>query len=114
MKTEAIKKMSGGSYEYGYITLKHIFAGRMYDRELDDLITDLVPVLHDLEWWQSSDISEDEYRATVNAFKQKWFGTNRETRLKEYIDETVERAKKECYDMVGTVMVGDDRTTFCV
>lgn len=73
----------------------------MYDAEMNDLINDLVNVLHDLEWWQSSDICEETYRKTVSDFKQKWFGGNREERLKGYIDENLKQMKKQMYQIVG-------------
>ena len=44
----------------------------MFDKELDELCKDLTVVLHDVEWWQSSDIGEEEYRKTVSKFKKKW------------------------------------------
>ena len=42
------------------------------------MINDLVKVLHDLEWWKSCDIDEDDYRKTLNEFKNKWL-KNKET-----------------------------------
>lgn len=63
-----------------YSRLSNECEGRMHDAEMDELITDLCKVLHDLEWWQSDDISEDDYRNTLAKFKDKWFkggiGTN--------------------------------------
>ena len=46
----------------------------MFDIELNDMMYDLVKVLKDLEWWQSGDIGEEEYRKTVKGFKDRWFG----------------------------------------
>ena len=65
--------MSGGSYNYIGSTLKMKCAGRMYDAEMNGLIVNLCEVLHDLEWWQSCDSSEEVYRETVAKFKEKWF-----------------------------------------
>lgn len=64
--------MSGGSYNYIYSTLSEECEGYMHDEEMNTLIKDLCKVLHDLEWWQSYDISEEDYRKTVAKFKQKW------------------------------------------
>lgn len=64
--------MSGGSYNYMYSAILHEYGGRVYDDEFDKLLHDLVKVLHDLEWWQSSDISESDYKKTLNKFKKKW------------------------------------------
>lgn len=61
--------MSGGSYGYIYSRLEEECDDRMYDAEMNDMIKDLCEVLHDLEWWRSSDYSEDKYRATLAKFK---------------------------------------------
>lgn len=75
--------MSGGSYDYKCYEFEDYYVGKMYDKELDELCKDLVKVLHDVEWWQSSDIGEEGYRKTVQKFKEKW--------LKQY-------NKDLCYD----------------
>ena len=73
--------MSGGSYDYKYYTIEEYYVGAMYDAELDEMMEDLVEVLHDVEWWQSGDICEDGYRKTVKKFKDKWFNTDRGERI---------------------------------
>lgn len=93
--------MSGGSYDYIYCRLKEECDGRMYDAEMDDMIRDLADVLHDLEWWQSADSSEDEYRATLTRFKAKWFKDNREERLKGYIDNQIGIVRNQLYALIG-------------
>jgi len=93
--------MSGGSYNYIYSRLRQECAGYMHDDEMDDLIEDLCEVLHDLEWWQSDDISEKEYRKTLKEFKKKWFKTDRNERLKEYIDNQIGIVKEKLYEMIG-------------
>lgn len=70
--------MSGGSYNYIFNKLSVECEGEMHDDEMNDMIEDLCDLLHDLEWWQSGDYSEDQYRETVSWFKKKWFkGENR-------------------------------------
>lgn len=93
--------MSGGSYDYKYCTLEDYYVGAMYDDEMNDMIKDLVEVLHDLEWWRSYDIGEEDYRKTLNEFKAKWFKQDRNDRLKKYIDDKLEKTKKEFYDLLG-------------
>lgn len=93
--------MSGGSYNYIYYKLEEECVGRMFDNELNDMIKDLCKLLHDLEWWQSSDCCEDTYRKSVNEFKTKWFNGNREERLKEYIDNNIKLCKQQLYDLIG-------------
>ena len=95
--------MSGGSYSYIYSRLEDECKNRMYDAELNDLINDLIKVLHDLEWWQSSDIGEDTYRETVANFKDKWFRSDRKERLKGYVDEKCGLLKSELYRLIGVM-----------
>ena len=93
--------MSGGSYDYVYSKLSAECEGAMYDDEMNDLIKDLVEVLHDLEWWQSGDYGEEDYRQTLNNFKKKWFKQSRDVRLKKYIDTKLEKLQKELDDLIG-------------
>ena len=67
-----IQLFSGGSYEYAFYRLD-IYHNAVYDDELDLMIRDLQDVLHDLEWWKSGDSSEEDYRKSLNKFKEKWF-----------------------------------------
>lgn len=87
--------MSGGSYDYNYCTIREYYVGDMHDVELDEMMEDLVELLHDLEWWQSGDIDEDDYRKTVKAFKDKWFNSNRCERLKPIIERKIEETRTE-------------------
>lgn len=100
--------MSGGSYNYIYSKLAEECRGAMYDAEMNDLITDLCNVLHDLEWWQSCDTSEKTYRKTLEAFKNKWFKGDRERRLKGYIDEQIGIVRRELYAMIGELQESEE------
>lgn len=93
--------MSGGSYSYIYSSLSSECEGKMYDAEMNDLIKDLCEVLHDLEWWQSCDISESDYRNTLTKFKAKWFKGDRQERLKGYIDEQIGIVRSQLYSLIG-------------
>ena len=92
--------MSGGSYNYQYSQVDEEYVGHMYDKELDDMMSDLVTLLHDLEWWQSDDYNEEQYRKTVRQFKGKWFSTDRSERLTKYIDDAVEELSKQLHEMI--------------
>lgn len=93
--------MSGGSYGYICYRFEEECCGRMYDVEMNDLVKDLAKLLHDLEWWQSSDTSEETYRKSVAEFKEKWFKGNREDRLKKYVEEQCDTLKAELIQMIG-------------
>lgn len=70
--------MSGGSYNYMYSRIEYEYAGKM----------------HDLEWWQSCDYSEETYRESVNKFKKKWF---KQTKIdvQKQIESKLEQTKDE-------------------
>lgn len=86
--------MSGGSYSYKYSEIEYEYVGRMFDSQLNEMMKDLVGLLHDLEWWQSCDTSEEKYRESVNKFKKKWF---RQTKIdvQKYIESEFKRTKDE-------------------
>lgn len=84
--------MSGGSYSYIYNRVEEECVNRMYDSQLNEMMKDLVKVLHDLEWWQSSDTGEDTYRRAVTEFKKKWF-KQRKIDVQKQIESEFERTK---------------------
>lgn len=86
--------MSGGSYNYGYSTVEYTYVGEMLDSELNEMMKDLVEVLHDLEWYVDCDISEETYRETVTKFKSKWF-KRRKCDIEELVNEEFEKKKQE-------------------
>lgn len=94
--------MSGGSHGYICYRIEEQLVGKMNDRELDDLMKDIVELAHDLEWYDSSDIGRDSYFATVRKFKEKWFGGDREERLKGYVDSAVDNLREELYSLIGS------------
>lgn len=87
--------MSGGHFNYTCYTVENEYCGRMEDAELDEMMDDLVDLLHDLEWWKSGDYGEDSYRETVKKFKDKWFKQSRTERLEAIIDKKCEALKAE-------------------
>lgn len=93
--------MSGGSHNYIYYKIEEELVGQMHDMELNDLMKDIAELAHDLEWFDSSDCSENDYKKSVEKFKNKWFGKSRNERLKEYIDESINKLKDQLYTMIG-------------
>lgn len=88
--------MSGGSMDYFYCRLEE-YSDVLGDKELNDLVKDLVEVFHDKEWADSGDYSDGEYNKTVKAFKDKWFKRTE----KERIDAVVNDAVKDIYKTLG-------------
>ena len=94
--------MSGGSHDYICYRIEEELCGQMHDAELNDLMKDVAKLAHDLEWYDSSDISEESYKKTIAEFKRKWFKAEREDRLKAYVDEAMDKLRSEMYLLIGT------------
>ena len=92
--------MSGGSHSYVFYQIEEYLCGQMHDRELNDLMTDVCQLAHDVEWFDSCDYSEETYKECVSKFKQKWFKSSRKERLKGYIDKAIEELRKELYSLI--------------
>lgn len=86
--------MSGGYLDYICFKLENI-TDRIDDREIEELVKDLADLLHDYEWWQSGDYSSESYDKKLQEFKAKWFGDNRNDRLKDYLSTTLDEVKAE-------------------
>ena len=74
----------------------------MHDRELSELMADVMCLLHALEWYDSCDIGEESYKQYINMFKKKWMPRSPEAKansyaedLKSYYEELVEELKEE-------------------
>lgn len=93
--------MSGGSFGYLYNTIERELYGEMRDIELDEFVVDFAKVVHDLEWFVSSDIDEDDYRETVRNFKKKWFSDSRAERLTLIVDKRIGELRKELLNVIG-------------
>lgn len=94
--------MSGGYCNHFYYQLEdHANDYIEDDMEMYHLMKDLAKVHYDLEWWKSGDIDEEHYLKTLDDFKNKWFKQSREIRLREYIDEKIDRLKWEIERMIG-------------
>ena len=65
--------MSGGSFDYVSYKMRDELDGRFYDRQLNDMFSDLCDVAHELEWFTSGDTGYDDYRRAAQEFKDKWF-----------------------------------------
>ena len=79
--------MSGGCLGYFYGRLEE-HVGDFADRELDELVQDLVTLFREREWYLSGDKSERAWREASVAFKRKWlFGTKGRECVEQYMDE---------------------------
>ena len=73
----------------------------MSDRSLRLCCWEISRFLHDLEWWQSDDIDEEDYRKTLSEFKSKWFGKARGDNLQKIVTKECDKLKNELLKMIG-------------
>lgn len=45
----------------------------MEDRQLSELVFDVLCLIYSADWYKSGDTGEDQYREDVKFFKKKWF-----------------------------------------
>ena len=73
----------------------------MEDKELSELVYDVMCLIHSLDWYVSGDTNEDVYRKDVEFFKKKWFGKDARTeRLKEIVIESSNQIMDELIRMI--------------
>ena len=86
--------MSGGHLNYFYCMLQE-HTEDFGDKELNDLITDLVDLFHDREWYLSSDIGIGQWNEARDAFKKKWFTDHgRQERIEKYLSEISDEVRQ--------------------
>lgn len=96
--------MSGGYFDYSNYRLDDL-ADREIDVEIRDLLKDLSNLLHDEDYYMSGDYSKETYYKSLEEFRKKWFHNSRNIRLKNYIDDSIDKARKDMYNLIG---VNDD------
>ena len=72
--------MSGGYFEYKDEELKYSLFGWtdkykniLEDREISELVWDVLTLLHEYDWYKSGDNGRDDYLEAKRNFKKKWF-----------------------------------------
>lgn len=97
--------MSGGHFDYQQFSTASTFEGQWRDPEIDELFHDLFSsdisptrgggLANALDLWLSADWSEERYRDTVRAFKEKWFKGDRKARMEELLDKRLDEVRRE-------------------
>ena len=86
--------MSGGSLDYFYCTLQD-HTKDFGDKELDDMMEDLVELYHDREWFLSADTCEGDWNEARDAFKAKWFTEHgRQEHIEKYLAQFAEEVRQ--------------------
>ena len=96
--------MSGGRFDYADSRLKDEIFGWsdkprnvFEDREISELVWDVLNLIHDYDWYASGDTSESAYLEKKAAFKKKWLQTPPEERIKRIVAEAVGDLRQELY-----------------
>lgn len=97
--------MSGGCFDYLDNRLKSEIFGYccqepeniFEDREISQLIWEVLDLIHEFDWYKSGDTCKDTYLEEKAAFKKRWF-SNRGVRVKRIVDESVADLKRELYE----------------
>ena len=72
----------------------------MEDRQLSELVFDVLCLIYSADWYKSGDTCEDIYREDVKFFKEKWLKVNSDT-VKDEICKSIQELKEELYVTFG-------------
>ena len=99
--------MSGGYFNYRDATLREEIYGWsdtwhnvFEDREISELVWDILNLIHDYDYYVSGDTAKDTYLKAKADFKNKWFD-NRDVVVKRVVDTAIEEVKAELYETYG-------------
>lgn len=104
--------MSGGAFSYLDSQLKSELFGWSYDndkwsgrnifedREISEIVFDVLSLIHEYDWYYSGDNSEERYLEAKEKFKNKWLKKPR-VRVQHVIDTAVEDLRQELYKTYG-------------
>lgn len=80
----------------------------MHDRELSELMADVMCLLYGLEWFDSCDIGEETYKECVNKFKAKWMHRTENDRLNSYLGD-LKSYYESCYEELAEELKEKER-----
>lgn len=83
-------------------------ANPMEDKQLSELVFDVLCLIHSADWYLSGDTSEETYCKDKNFFKAKWLKAKPDALTREEIDKSVEELRDELYVTFGLKEVSDD------
>ena len=99
--------MSGGVFDYVDLDLRDKIFGYRYekekipnvfeDREISEIIFDILNLIHEFDWYKSGDTGKEKYLNKKSEFKKKWLN-NRGVRVRNVIDKAIKELKDELYE----------------
>lgn len=72
----------------------------MEDRQLSELVFDVLCLIYSADWYESGDTCEDTYREDVKYFKEKWLKIKPDS-VKAEIGKSIQELKEELYVTFG-------------
>lgn len=69
----------------------------MEDRQISELVFDVLCLIYSADWYQSGDTGEDCYREDIKVFKEKWLNVKPDDSVKAEIDKSIQELKEELY-----------------
>ena len=75
----------------------------MEDRQISELVFDVLCLIYSADWYESGDTGQDDYREDLKAFKQKWLNPSGDQLVKEEIEKSVDDLRNDlmwslCYE----------------
>ena len=85
------------------------------DLVISELVFDVFCLIHSFDWYYSGDTCEENYRNDVKHFKDKWLSKMHTSRIKEIVDDEIDRMREELYQAfnlneVNNVETKENRT----
>jgi len=73
----------------------------MEDKQISELVFDVLCLIYSADWYKSGDTGEDCYEKDLEFFKQKWLKVEPNDLIKREIDQAVEEARDSLYITFG-------------
>ncbi len=73
----------------------------MEDKQISELVFDVLCLIYSADWYKSGDTGEDCYGKDLEFFKRKWIKAEPNDMIKSEIDKAVEDARDSLYITFG-------------
>lgn len=90
-----------GEHEYDRSIKEARKRNPMHDKQLSELVFDVLCLVYSADWCISGDTGEDTYRADIQFFKSKWLKQSPDELIRIEIDKSIAEAKEELYAAFG-------------
>lgn len=80
----------------------------MEDKQISELVFDVLCLIYSADWYKEADIGEERYRADIKFFKEKWLLQKPDQLIKDEIDKSIKEAQDELYISLGLKEGNDD------